>query len=352
MSSVTDLPNPRPRKQSNYAFWIIFIVCIGLLAGMGWFAWREWGAFQKQQQSTSSQANEHLVLLEQRFDALRRSERSLSQRLQQSEKTNRILRDELLGITQRAALIEDNVAKISDPQSHGIHALRLAQLENLLDIADERLILANDVEGSRLAYTYAQRLLASIDDPRYISLQQTLTQEKSSLEALQQSPRAVAAGRLATLQATLPALPDMTAAKAAPTATTGKWWERWFSKIIDVRPTQLNPNVEPNAQATGMAALRLDITLAHAAIERRNQADFLAALKRIDTWVKFLWPVSTERTALENQLKQLTKINLNLDIPTLGSTRAQLKQLYNDQRGSSVPSSDNPTTSVQTTTQP
>ena len=65
-------------------------------------------------------------------------QRAQLQRLQQADATNRVLRDELLGIGQRAALIEDTVSKLADPDRHGAQALRLDEAELLLT-ADARL---------------------------------------------------------------------------------------------------------------------------------------------------------------------------------------------------------------------
>ena len=114
--------------------------------------------------------------LDARIDALRATQQAQAQGLQQAEATNRVLRDELLGIGQRAALLEDSVSKLADPDRHGAQSLRLDEIELLLGIGQQRLQLADDLDGARRALALAAPLLAGIDDPAYLNLRQALAQ--------------------------------------------------------------------------------------------------------------------------------------------------------------------------------
>src|SRR3546814_5792065 len=66
---------------------------------------------------------------------LQHEQRAQAKRLQQADTTNRVLRDELLGIGQRAALLEDSVSQLADPERYGAQALRLDELELVLGLA-------------------------------------------------------------------------------------------------------------------------------------------------------------------------------------------------------------------------
>ena len=100
-----------------------------------------------------------------------------------------MLRDELLGIGQRAALLEDSVAKLADPERHGAQALRLDEVELLLSQGQQRLQIAGDLDGARRAYALAGGVLDGIDDPAYLSLRQALAQERAALDALGADPQ-------------------------------------------------------------------------------------------------------------------------------------------------------------------
>ncbi|MBR7560435.1 hypothetical protein KC218_28205, partial [Mycobacterium tuberculosis] len=62
--------------------------------------------------------------LEATLDALRRDQRATSQRLQDAAATNRVLRDEMLGLSQRSALLEENLAKLADSANQGRQAVQ------------------------------------------------------------------------------------------------------------------------------------------------------------------------------------------------------------------------------------
>lgn len=295
-----------------------------LLAGVGWWGWQQWQSRQASARAQIVDAEQRVALLEESLGALRRDQRSQAQRQQQADATNRVLRDELLGIGQRAALLEDNVSKLADPDRHGAQALRVDEVEMLLTSAAQRLDFASDLDGARRSYALAAGLLDGIDDPAYLSLRQTLAQERAALDALGADPRSVAAGQLEAFAATLQVLPERTHAVETERLP---WWRRAFGRIVDVRPTQGRVIVESADRGAGLAALQLELTLARAALERRDAAAYRSALARVDTWLTRLWPDSAERHARRQKLRTLQTLPLTLRLPVLGSSLQQLRAL-------------------------
>src|SRR3546814_13671360 len=90
------------------------------------------------ERSAETRAAEHVSALEQRIDALQHEQRAQANQLQQADTTNRVLRDELLGIGQRAALLGDSVSQLADPAPNGAHADRLDELEPVRGLGHER----------------------------------------------------------------------------------------------------------------------------------------------------------------------------------------------------------------------
>ena len=319
MSEAADRPLP-PRRSGSALAWLLALVLVLLAAGYGWHRWQ--GQRMQQAQAASAE-RQRADALEQRLDALRSDQRAQTARLQQAEATNRLLRDEVLGLGQRAALVEDSVHKLADPARSGAQALRLDEVELLLAQGQQRLLLAGDLDGARRAYALAAQVLDGVADPAWLNLRQALTQERAALDALEGDPRAVVAGRLEAFAATLPALPQQ-----APDATGAgaPWWQRAFATLVEVRPSADAVAVEPADRAAGLAALRLEFTLAHAAIERRDEAGYRAALTRADGWIQRLWPTSSERDARRHALQALRALPLTVALPTLGSTLEQLRK--------------------------
>lgn len=261
--------------------------------------------------------------LEARLDRLRGDVRGHSQRLQQADATNRVLRDELLGMGQRATLLEGNVAKLADANRHGAQALRLDEAELLLTLGQQRLQLAADLDGARHAYALAAGVLDGIDSPGALNLRQALAQERAALEALNADPRRVALQRLDALAAKLP---DPAALPRAPApAADAPWWDRVLARLISVRRNDASVAIASEDREAGDIALQLELALARTAIERRDTIAMRAALTRADAWVLRLWPASPQRKAALDELRALRAAPLALDIPTLGSTLEQLR---------------------------
>lgn len=308
----------RTPRRSGWVWLLLF----ALAAGGGGF-WYSSQQRAKRERAADIEAAQRLEALESRLDRLRDDVRGHGQRLQQADATNRVLRDELLGMNQRAALIEGNIAKLADANRQGAQALRLDETELLLTLGQQRLQLAADLDGARRAYALAAGVLDGVDSPGFLNLRQTLAQERAALDALDADPRRTALQRLDTLAAKLPDSAALPRAPAPPANVP--WWERVLARLVSVRRTDAPTALASDDREAGNVALQLELTLARTAIERRDAAALRAALERADAWLLRLWPASPQRRALLDELKAVRDAPLTLDIPTLGSTLEQMR---------------------------
>jgi uroporphyrin-3 C-methyltransferase len=317
-------PRPHAPRRSSALAWLL-ILAISALAG--WFGWHAWQARQLERTAAIADHGRRLDALERRLDAARRDQRAQAARLQRVDATNRVLRDELLGIAQRAALLEDSLDKLAEPQRSGTQALRLDEVEWLLGQGMQRLQLTGDLDGARYAYALAAQQLDPIGDPAFLDVRQVLAQERAALDALGADPKAVAGRRLEAFSSGLPKLP--LAGEGAARADDRAWWRRVLSRIVDVRRSDDAIAVDPSDRAAGYAALQLELSLARASAERRDVAGYRAALSRADAWLQRLWPPSEALRTQRERLETLRELPLALDLPTLGSTLDQLRVLRN-----------------------
>ncbi len=314
-------PPPTSFRRTGVWPWLLLVLA---LVAVGAYGWRERQASVARELAAAADAGQRLQAIEDRFDALRRDQRAQTQRLQQADATNRLLRDELLGIGQRAALLEESVAKLADPDRHGAQALRLDEAELLLAMADRRLQIAGDLDGARRAYALAAGVLDGVDDPAYLSLRQTLQQERAALDAVGSEPRVQAMARLDTFANALLAAPPR------PSATDGQhvpWWRRAFAGVVAVQPSGRHVAVQPSDRAAAQAGLQLELSLARAAAERRDGAGYRAAIARAKTWLARLWPPSRALQRQQGHLDALAALPLSLSLPTMGTTLVQLRQM-------------------------
>lgn len=317
---------PAPRRRTPAAGRLIalavLVLVVGLAAWRGWAWWQAQGEGKRDEQAMTVQ---RLEALEARAEALRRDQRAQAQRLLDAAATNRVLRDEVLGLGQRGALLEESVAKLTDPDRHGAQALRLDEVELLLSLAAQRLEIAHDPAGARRAYALAAGVLDGLDDHRLLNLKQALAQERVAVDALGAGARADAFARLDSLADAIAGLP-----RQAPAAAPGQVrpaWQRWLAPLVDVRPSRDTTLVAPDQRAAADVALQIEIGLARAALERGDDAAYRAALARVDGWLPRLWPDSPARRQVHARLRTLQQAQAPARPAEVGSTLQQLRVL-------------------------
>jgi uroporphyrin-3 C-methyltransferase len=322
--SEQSTPSPAPRRRRLSWLWLPLLV-LALLALAGWHGWTWWQAREASDRAAVASADHRIDALSDRLDALRSDQRANSQRLQQADATNRVLRDELLGLGERAALLEESVTKLGDPSRSGVQTLRLEEVELLLVLGQQRLEIAGDLAGAQRSYALAGSVLDAVKDTEYLSLRQSLMQERAALDALGSDPRVQALAQLDAFAEGLDQAPSATTSTAP--AGDEPWWRRALSNVFDIQPRDRVVAELPSDRADALAALQLELTLARAAAERRDNDGYRAALTRVGAWLARLWPPSPALETKQAELGALAARPLSLQVPTLGSTLQQLRQL-------------------------
>lgn len=313
-ATASDPPSsPLLRRAS-----LLLLTVVAVAAGA--WGWQQWQA-RAQAQRELADTTLRLDALEQRLAHLRRDQRAQQLRLQRADATNRVLRDELLGLGQRAALVEDSVARLADADRDTGQALRLDEAELLLSLGLQRLQLAGDLDGTRRAYALAAGALDALADPAYLDLRQTLAQERAALDGLDATPRQAALVRLDALADALERAPrDPAAPESRP------WWRRALAGLVDVRRSDRALADQPADRAAAHTALQLELTLARAAIERGDETGLRSALTRAGRWLARLWAPSPQRERHLRQLRAIAAQRLSPALPLLGTTLVQLRR--------------------------
>ena len=313
--------SPSMRGRS---LWMVLLAGVLLLALLAWRGAVLWQAYQARTQAQSAESEQRIAALETRLDFLRRDQRAQTQRILDAAATNRLLRDEVLGLSQRGALLEDSVSRLADPTRHGAQALRLDEVELLLSQAQQRLDIAGDLDGARRAYALADGVLRGVDDPRVLNLRQTLAQERLPLDALGAGPHAAVAAALERFSARLATLPT----QASAVETAGQpLWQRLVSPLVQVRRTRNETVLARDQRSAAQASLQLELGLSRAALERQDAMAFRAAIDRVDAWLLRLWPDSPALRERRAELKSMRGAALQPTLPLHGSTLQQLRQL-------------------------
>lgn len=315
---------PIPRKRSRLvAFALSFFVLLAVLA-LAWWRWHgtigQWFA-----PAPVDDTAQRITLLESQVQEHRNELRQMGERIVTNASAQRIIREDLLGIAERAALLEDAVNRLADPEIGSTQTLRLDEAELLLVMAIERLDLANDRAAAERAYVLAEAIFDGVANPRFVSLRQTLAQELAALRTAPQDPRALAMSALDALEADLDTLASATHEVTAATAQPR--WRALFGHLVQVRRTDPQQLLASDERDLARTALNLELALARAALERRDESGFRSTLARIVIAIERLYPASDARQAHLQQLDALRDQPLSLDLPVLGSTLEQLRVL-------------------------
>lgn len=327
--------SPSSRRGPGVLAWLLALaVLAALVAGGAWW-WSQRGTVAEAGPDLSPEAlDARLLEAEQAIASLRRNQQGIDQRLTDTASRTRLLREEVLGVGQRAALLEDSVRELSTEAAEGVEALRLDEVELLLGLAQARLAADADTAGAIRATTLAQQALAPLTDPQFISLRQTIAQELAALRALPEDPRGLAAGELDALEATLPRLASR-APGAPPSAGEGSsGWRRVLDAVVQVRPSSSQDLISPSDRATGEATLALELALARTALERRDDESFRASLVRIDQWLQRLY---ADDALLRERRERLSALAGRPLAPAMPEQGAALQQLRDLRRGRAAP---------------
>ena len=329
MNSIPTPPAAAPAANRLPLFWLLGALLLVAAA----FAWKFWStpapaARVDTQVDLSPEAlDARLLQAENSLSTLHRTQETLNQRLTDASARADLLRDEMLGVGQRAALLEDSVRELSSSKRDAVQSLRLDEAELLLTMAAERVRLDGDMSGAIRATALADGVLSSLRDPALLDLRQTLAQELAAMRALPKDSRVQAAGELDALEAMLPQLAAGGPARHDAEQPTGSGLQRLLNALVQIRPSGEQDLLSPADRGAGEAALSLEIALARTALDRGDQAAFRISLQRIDSWLRRLYadgPLLRERRA---HLQKLTTLPLAIDLPILGSSLEQLRAL-------------------------
>ncbi|MFO3706017.1 uroporphyrinogen-III C-methyltransferase [Xanthomonas codiaei] len=318
---MTEMPAPARRVPWAWLLLAIAVLAVGVALFLGWRAWQGYHAAQVQAAQAQQQRWDGTQQL---LETLRRDQRLANERLQDAAATNRVLRDEMLGLSQRSALLEETVQKLADPNRHGAQALRLDEVELLLRLGQQRLSIAGDADGARRAYALANGALNGIDDPGYLNLRQALVQERDALDRLGAGPQAQVGQSLDRIAADLQRLPEQT----AQASDAGRpWWQKVLAPLVEIRPSRGDALLTGGERHAAGDALQIELSLARAAAERGDAQGLAQALRRVDTWATRLWPDSPQRSQVRSRLRALQQAPLRPQLPELGTTLLQLQAM-------------------------
>jgi uroporphyrin-3 C-methyltransferase len=268
--AMTESTPARPARPSRAALaFSLLAVLLALITAFGlWYVVVALDGALQQREAISRR----VALAEEESAQLRRQLVELGRRVDDDSALNRSLREELLGISERAALMEQALKRVSENRMDSVSELRLNQAELLLSAGIERLDLFRDARAAATALRLADAELARLEDPRFAGVRQSLAQEIAALDAVPHQAYADALVLLADLRARVPNLPLRAGQAPAAADASGSRIESVLRGLVRVR--RVSPReaamLGPLAADTLRAVIVLDLLHAEEALRQQD----------------------------------------------------------------------------------
>ena len=293
-----------PERRFSTLVGLIGAMGVVVIIGLIWQSWSTSEGEQRAAQDEHEQLATRVEALARTSEQTHRDADGLRARLDDAAKVNQSLREQLLGLGERARLVEDAVANLADKHLSGHDAMMLNEAETLLALGAERYTLFRDAQATIDAYRLADTALASVDDAAFSTVRQSISGEIEALAALRGADTAAALAALAALRGTAAQLPPP--ARELGTDDPGaSRWARLLGQFVRIRRGDAAAAVmQRHDIALARQLYMLDLRDAEAAVLARDEARFHAALDDAQTLLRNDFdagaaPVAAARSAIE-----------------------------------------------------
>ena len=328
-ASMPALPPPRtpPNRRLRAVIGIVALVLIAVIAYVLWQARVHAPAPQDlggdlRQLRTDTETQAHGI------DQTHREIATLRARLDDADKVNSSLREQVLGLSERTRLAEDALANLADKHLSGHDAMLLDETEMLLALGAERYTLFRDPTATIAAYRHADQALSEVDDAAFSTVRQSISAEIDTLNKLDVADTQAALTKIGDLRARATALPLLAPSTTDPNPNS-RWWQI-FGQFVRVRHgDEAQALLDRHSAGLAHELVNLDLREAEAALLARDETRYRAALAAANAELGHAFDHNDAKVgAAMTDLDALAKLPLAPPPPDiLGSALKELRNL-------------------------
>ena len=317
---------PRAQRSGGGAVLLLALLALGVA---GFALWRTWELQRASEGSVDPQAlAARIEMLSHTVEQLRGNADTLRTRMDDTAKVDKSEREELLGLGERARLLEDAVANLADKRLSARDTLALDEAELLLLVGGERYAVFHDPGAAVGAYRAADGALAQVEDAAFSTVRQSISAEIEAFQGVAAADTARLAAKLTQLRAQLAQLPvQQQLAPAAAAEPDSRLW-RVLGAFVQVHHAN-DAQTELARRDVGLARelITLDVRQAEAALLARNDMLYHATLASARAQLAAFDAAAAPVVAVREALDALDKSVLAPPTPELTGTA--LKELRN-----------------------
>jgi len=333
-----DPPQPRPagRKQGKGGRVWLTLFTLVVLAVIGAGGYYFWYTLQvTRQQLSSDQAT-----LSQQLEALGHRTDQLDQQVTTS------LADDIQALKTQQQSLEDSIADLRSQQTGDTRIWDIEEIATLLQLANDRLHLENEVAPSLAALQAVDRHLQALKNPALLEVRRQLAEE---ITALRTTPDPDISGMALSLDALIKGIDHLPIASAAlqqrpsgsATATEKGWrgivhdlWLKLKSLVSIRHQGQADrPLLAPDQRYFLRQNLRLNLEAARIALLRRDSQTYRQTLQSAQEWIARYFDNDAAPTAgALQELAHLQQTDIAPALPDISGSLNALQSWLADQQ--------------------
>lgn len=257
----------------------------------------------------------------------------------------------------------ENTNLIIDSQGRRLRSLtstttddwRLAEVEYLLRLANQRILISKDSATALNLLATADQILLTLADPRFFDIRKAIAEDRAALLLVGQQDLDGVFLRLSALTQQLNKLPLIvmptfdTADKVEINNVDDSVLSVWQQKInaigsatwqelkglvvINQRDSDIKPLLPPDQQYYLRGNLQLMINQSQLALLDGRQAVYSDSLYRAESWLQEYFASDTDAIqSVIADIQQLQTIKVNIELPDIANSLLAVKQFFSEQR--------------------
>ena len=320
---------------------LALLIAVGTVVG-GYFIWHEVQRLDDWQQQVLGQIDSRSQALDQRLESFKDR---LDGDLAATERARRNLEDKQRQLIDAQQGLEDSLGVLRAQLGNSRNDWMLAEVQYLLQVANQRIQLGHDVLTARAALSSADRRLQTLADPGFNPVREQIAQELAALDAVVLPDLAGIALTLDTLAGQVKQLPLKDApiqqqigaqhVTPPPESTAHDWtrlprliWQELRQLVVVRRNDQpIGPLLAPEQQFFLYENLRLQLNSARLAALQGETESYRASLENAQAWLSDYYDVEAPQIAAAlAELERLANIDLQPSMPDISASLRLLRQ--------------------------
>ncbi len=338
------------KSGGNGIAWLALLLALLAAAAAGYSAW------------TLLQQTEQLQTLSSTSDSHHQQSQNMQQAIQASDaKTAKALtqRDQKItrlssALQEANAVVEGHSRRLLSLTATTTDDWRLAEVEYLLRLANQRILTSKDGETALNLLRAADQIILELGDPRLFKVRESIADDRASLSLVGQQDLDGIFLQLSSLSKLIDRLPllvvpefdsSKSIADSEVTESTAPAWQQKFIAIgkstwrevkslliIQGRDTDIKPLLPPEQQYYLRGNLRLLINQAQLALLDGRQVAYLDSLESAEQWLKDYFPNDEAATqTVIADIQQLQMIKVEVELPDVSNSLLAIKGFIADQ---------------------